>query len=107
MLEFISCLIVAFLASFGLICLLKDAFLNLCTDGEGNVFVLITADSACNDLDIKIYDALGRARMLSRGAKIVVIDCGMSEQMKKIAGKFAENNQVLIIKDIDELKKLI
>ena len=107
MLEFISCLIVAFLASFGLICLLKDAFLKLCSDDDGEVFVLITADSNCNDLDIKIYEAQGRAHMLSTGAKIVILDCGMSEQMKKIAVKYAENNRVVIIKDIDELKKII
>ena len=107
MLEFISCLIVAFLASFGLICLLKDVFLNLCADDAGEIFVLITADSTCNDLDIKIYEAQGRAHMISSATKIFILDSGMSEQMRKIAVKYAENNQVVIIKDIDELKKLI
>ena len=107
MLEFISCLIVAFLASFGLICLLKDAFLKLCADDESKTFVLISADSTCNDLDIKIYEAQGRANMFSPCAKIVIIDCGMNAQMRKIALKYAEKNSVTIIEDIDELKKLI
>ena len=40
-------------------------------------------------------------------AKIVIIDSGMSEEMKKIARCAEEKNSVSIIKDIDELKKLL
>ncbi len=107
MLEFIACLIVAFLASFGLICLLKEAFLRLCSNDDGKAFIIIKADGACDDLDIRLYEALGRAHMSGGSAKIIVFDDGMSEQMKKIAHYAAENNGIVIIKDIDELKKLI
>lgn len=106
MLEFTACLIVAFLASFGLICLLKEAFLSLCADDKGEVFIVIKADSACNDLDIKIYEALGRAHMAGSTARVIIFDNGMSEEMKKIAHLAAEKEGIAIIKDIDELKKL-
>lgn len=107
MLEFTVCLIVAVLACFGLITLLKEAFLGLCADDKGEVFIVIKADGSCNDLDLKIYEALGRAHMAGGAAKIVVLDYGMSEQMSKIAHYAAENNGIVIIKSIDELKKIV
>lgn len=105
MLEFVSCLLVAFLACVGLICLIKSIFSILFSQKEEPLYILIPADKSCNDLDLKIYEAKLKRELAGTDFKIAVADLGMNEEMALIAGREEKEGAIIIIRQLDELQK--
>lgn len=109
MMEFIGMLLVAFLSAFGLVWLICTLVICFACDKERGLYILIPADSACRDLEIKILEAqMQIQRMGGRSIKkIIVLDNGMSDEMRKVALKKVDENNSILIMTADELQKLI
>ena len=109
MMNFLACILSAFLCTFGFISLLyclADVFFD---PGEESVFLLISANENTDNLELKLKSArLNLNRMKSKKKKyILILDNGMNDFTRELAYKEAGMHTDIIIVHADELQNLI
>ena len=108
MTDIITMVLLAFLASFGLLALVFCIMGSICSEKEQNTYILIPADDKTTDLEIKIRYAKFKLKFLpGREEKyIIILDNGLDEFLLEIALRESQTNSEIMILKPDELKNL-
>ena len=109
MMNFMACILSAFLCAFGFICLLYCLADALFDQGEESVFLLIGVNENTENLEFKLKSArFNLSRMKCKKKKyIVILDNGMNEITRELAYKEACTHADILIVKADELQNFI
>lgn len=100
MLEFVGILVIAFLAAFGLVWIIYTLAICFAADRERTMYLVIPADAYCKDLEMQIFEAQMQIKRMGASSvkKIIILDNGMSEEMREIARcKAAECGEITVM----------
>ena len=108
MMNFLMCILTAFLCAFGFICLLYCLADMVCYDKAQPIIFLIPVNASTKDLEFRIASALSQMRHLRAGGEnqIIILDNGMNDTTKAIAYKQACLHKNILIVTADELQKM-
>ena len=107
MFSILAFVLLMFFAAFGLVCLLYCLTHGALSDKEETLYLLLPADSRTADLELGIKRAkLQQKSCFCARTFLIILDNGMSHDMREIALREAEENQNIFLMTPDELKKL-
>lgn len=108
MTDILSMVLLAFLASVGLLALIFCIMGSICSEKNESTYILIPASDKTSDLEIKIKYARFKLKFLpGREEKhIIILDNGLDEFLLEIAKREAESDSKIMILKPDELKNL-
>lgn len=107
--DYIACALIIFLAACGLIWLIYGCLLGrFLSSKDDSTYILVPVNENTKDLDIRLYDAKHQLKRIGGKSdkKIIILDNGMSEMMRGIAQKEAEDNPDIYLMQANELQKL-
>ena len=108
MTNIISMVLLAFLASLGLLSLFVCIMGSVCSEKEHRTYILIPADDKTSDLEIRIKYARFKLKFLpgKEEKNIIILDNGLDEFSLEIARREAESDSRIMILTCGELKNL-
>ena len=109
MMNFMACILSAFLCAFGFICLLYCLAETLFDPGDESVFLLVCANEKTDNLEFKLKSArLNLDRLKTKKEKyIIILDNGMNDVMRAVAYREAGTHSDILIVKADELQNFI